>query len=58
MTKIIKTTTGQADFVIEEEYPNEDEAIRGKDPISQDAEVSELKIENVKYKLKEAAKNE
>ena len=58
MSKIIKTTTGQADFVVKEEYPNENEAIKGKDPISQDAEISELKIENVKYKLKEVIKNE
>lgn len=53
MSKIIKTTTGQADFIIKEEYLNENEAIKGKDPITQDAEVSELKIENVKYKLKD-----
>jgi hypothetical protein len=58
MTKIIKTTTGQADFVIKEEYPDENTAIEGKDPITQDAEVSELKIENIKYKLKEVLKNE
>jgi hypothetical protein len=58
MSKIIKTTTGQADFVVKEEYPNENEAIKGKDPITQEAEVSDLKIENVKYKLKEVIKNE
>ena len=58
MPKIIKTTTGQADFVVKEEYQNENEAIEGKDPSSQDAEVTDLKIENVKYKLKEVLKNE
>ena len=58
MPKIIKTTTGQADFVVKEEYPSENEAIEGKDPISQDAEIAELKIENVKYKLKEVITNE
>ena len=58
MSKIIKTTTGQADFVIKEEFLDENKAIEGKDPITQDAEVSELKIENIKYKLKEVLKND
>ena len=58
MPKIIKTTTGQADFIVKEEFANEDQAIEGKDPSSQDAEISDLKIENVKYKLKEVLKNE
>ena len=58
MSKIIKTTTGQADFVVKEEYPNENDAIKGKDPITQEAEVSDLKIENIKYKLKEVLKDE
>ena len=58
MSKIIKTTTGQADFVVKEEYPNENDAIEGKDPITSEAEVTDLKIENVKYKLKEVLKNE
>tara|TARA_X000001382_G_C3085367_1_gene151818 strand:+ start:273 stop:449 length:177 start_codon:yes stop_codon:yes gene_type:complete len=58
MSKIIKTTTGQADFVVKEEYPTENDAIKGKDPITQEAEVSDLKIENIKYKLKEVLKDE
>ena len=58
MPKIIKTTTGQADFIVKEEFANEDQAIEGKDPSAQDAEISDLKIENVKYKLKEVLKNE
>ena len=29
MSKIIKTTQGQADFVIKEEYPDENAAIEG-----------------------------
>jgi len=58
MSKIIKTTTGQADFVVKEEYPNENDAIEGKDPITSEAEVSDLKIENIKYKLKEVLKDE
>jgi len=58
MSKIIKTTQGQADFVLKEEYPDENKAIEGKDPTSSDAEISDLKIENVKYKLKEILKND
>ena len=58
MSKIIKTTTGQADFVVKEEYPNENKAIEGKEPIASEAEVTDLKIENIKYKLKEVIKNE
>lgn len=58
MSKIIKTTQGQADFVLKEEYPDENKAIEGKDPTSSDAEISDLKIENVKYKLKEVLKND
>ena len=58
MTKIIKTTQGEAQFLIKEEYPNENQAIEGKDPTSSDAEISDLKIENVKYKLKEVLANE
>ena len=53
MSKIIKTTTGEAQFIIEEEYLNEDKAIEGKDPETSNANVSDIKIENVKYKLKE-----
>ena len=58
MSKIIKTTQGQADFVIREEYLNEDKAIEGKEPTSSDAEVSDIKIENIKYKLKEVLASE
>ena len=52
MSKIIKTTQGEAHFVLKEEYANENAAIEGKEPTTQDADIQELKIENVKYKLK------
>ncbi len=58
MSKIIKTTQGEAHFVLKEEYENENAAIEGKDPTTQDADIQELKIENVKYKLKEVISNE
>ena len=52
MSKIIKTTEGSADFLLNEEYENEDKAIQGKEPASADIKIQELKIENIKYKLK------
>ena len=58
MSKIIKTTQGEAHFVVKEEYPDENKAIEGKDPTTSVAEVTDLKIENVKYKLKEVVKND
>ena len=58
MSKIIKTTQGEAHFVVKEEYPDENKAIEGKEPTTSEAEVTDLKIENVKYKLKEVLKNE
>jgi len=58
MSKIIKTTQGEAQFLIKEEYPNENQAIEGKDPTASEAEVTDLKIENVKYKLKEVISND
>ena len=58
MSKIIKTTQGRADFVVKEEYPNENLAIEGKNPSTSEAEVTDLKIENIKYKLKEVLASE
>ena len=58
MSKIIKTTQGRADFVVKEEYPNENLAIEGKNPSTSEAEVTDLKIENIKYKLKEVLAND
>ena len=53
MNKIIKTSEGNTDFVLKEEFIDEDKAIKGKDPIASDIELQNLKIENIKYKLKE-----
>ena len=51
MSKIIKTTQGEAHFVVKEEYPDENAAIAGKETTTQEADKQELKIENVIYKL-------
>ena len=58
MSKIIKTTQGEAHFVLKEEYADENAAIAGKEPTTQDTDIQEIKIENVKYKLKEVIKDE
>ena len=47
MNKIIKTSEGNTDFVLKEEYQNEDKAIEGKDPLASDIEIQNLKIENI-----------
>ena len=57
MSKIIKTTEGDAHFRIKEEYNNEDHAIKGTEPTDSKVMIDELKIENIKYKLKEVLKD-
>ena len=58
MSNIIKTTQGEASFRLKEEFLNEDKAIKGKEPINSEVVIDELKIENIKYKLKEVLSND
>ena len=58
MSNIIKTTEGEASFRLKEEFENEDKAIKGKEPIDSEVIIDELKIENIKYKLKEVVKDD
>ena len=58
MSNIIKTTQGEAAFRLKEEYESEDKAIKGKEVIDSDVVIDELKIENIKYKLKEVLKDD
>ncbi len=58
MTNIIKTTQGEASFRLKEEFENEDKAIQGKEPLDSEVLIDELKIENIKYKLKEVLKDD
>jgi len=58
VSKIIKTTTAEAQFVLKEEYPDENKAIEGKEPLESNVVIDELKIVNIKYKLKDVLKNE
>ena len=58
MTKIIKTTQGIADFRLREEFIDQDKAGEGKEPLDSEVIIDELKIENIKYKLKEMLKDD
>ena len=58
MTNIIKTTQGEASFRLKEEFISEDQAIKGKEPIDSEVLIDELKVENIKYKLKEVLKDD
>jgi len=50
MAKIIKTTTGEAAFVLEETFETEEKATEGTEPISQEVKDLEVKIENTKWR--------
>ena len=50
MAKIIKTTTGEASFVLEEVFVNEEKANEGTEPASQEVKSLEIKIENTKWR--------
>ena len=58
MSKIQKTTEGEASFRLKEDFENEDKAIKGEEPLESDVVIDELKIVNIKYKLKEVLKND
>ena len=57
MSSIIKTTQGSADFRLREEFVDEDKASKGKEPLDSEVIIDELKIENIKYKIKEVIKD-
>ena len=58
MSNITKTTEGEASFRLKENFENEDKAIKGKEPIDSEVLIDELKIVNIKYKLKEVLKDD
>ena len=53
MSKIIKTTTGEAAFVLEETFETEEKATEGKEPLHQEVKEMEVKIENTKWRKSE-----
>ena len=50
MSKIIKTTVGEANFVLEEVFESEDKANEGTEPASQEVKNLEIKIDNTKWR--------
>jgi hypothetical protein len=50
VNKIIKTTTGEAAFVLEEQFDSEEKATEGKEPVSQEVKQLDIKIENTKWR--------
>ena len=50
MAKIIKTTTGEMAFVLEETFETEEKATEGAEPISQEVIDTEMKINNTKWR--------
>ena len=53
MTRIIKTTQGNASFVQTEEFADEAEAEVGENPEIKKTKINEVKIENIKWKKKQ-----
>tara|TARA_R100001594_G_scaffold74690_2_gene109411 strand:+ start:213 stop:377 length:165 start_codon:yes stop_codon:yes gene_type:complete len=52
MTRIIKTTQGNASFVQTEEFADETDAEIGENPEIKQIKINEVKIENIKWKQK------
>ena len=50
MPKIIKITTGDAGFILEEKFEDEAKAQEGTDPVSSEVKDIEVKVENIKWK--------
>ena len=53
MARVIKTTTGEASFVLEEVVDNEEKASEGTEPASQEVKSLEIKIDNTKWRKDE-----
>ena len=50
MPRIIKITTGEAAFVLEEKFEDETKAEKGSEPVSSEVKDIEVKIENIKWR--------
>ena len=57
METVIKTVTGDADYITEQEFNSVDDAYHGLNPLTEaKATVSDIRINNTRYKLKEVPK--
>ena len=50
MLKIIKTTTGEASFVLEEFFEDEVKAKKGTEPVSSEVKDIAVKIDSIKWR--------
>jgi hypothetical protein len=50
MNKVIKETTGQADFTVVEVFDSEESATEGTSPIASEVKSLEIKIDNTKWR--------
>ena len=55
MSKIIKTTTGEASFILEEQFEDEAKADEGTEPVSQEVKEMSIKIDNIKWRKNESS---
>jgi hypothetical protein len=58
MSAIIKTISAFANLKIVEEFASEEDAQNGEPVQNRDVEVTNYKIENIKYKLKDLVSND
>ena len=57
MSKIIKTITGEAAFVLEETFESEEKATEGTEPLSQEVKEIEVKVNNTKWRKNDWSSN-
>ena len=57
METVIKTVVGDASYITEQEFNSVDDAYHDRNPLTEaKATVSDIRINNTKYKLKEVPK--
>ena len=57
METVIKTVVGDASYITEQEFNSVDDAYHDRNPLTEaKATVSDIRINNAKYKLKEVPK--
>ena len=50
MSKVIKTITGEAAFVLEETFESEEKATEGTEPLTQEVKEMEVKVNTTKWR--------
>tara|TARA_X000001388_G_C2200283_1_gene111018 strand:+ start:807 stop:971 length:165 start_codon:yes stop_codon:yes gene_type:complete len=53
MSKIIKITTGEAAFILEQEFEDEKKAEEGQEPTTETVNAISIKVDNIKYRKKD-----